>query len=71
MSKTTVSIRLSDEVLTRLDDLAQADGKTRTQILESAIALYLGGSPSDLPGRLSILENEVAALRSKLRSLSS
>ena len=71
MSKTTVSIRLSDEVLTRLDDLAQADGKTRTQILESAIALYLGGSPSDLPVRLSILENEVAALRSKLRSLSS
>ena len=69
--KPTISLRIPSEVLARIDELARADGKSRTQIFESAIAIYLGESPSDIPGRLSHLENEVAALRSKLRSLSS
>lgn len=68
--KTSVGVRLPLDYLKEIDEIAEATGRSRSQIMVEAVEVYLGKTPSDgvksdleaIQERVSLLERAVEFL---------
>ena len=70
-NNTVVSCEIPNHWQVKLDDLGNARGKSTSQIVYEAIALYLGEDVSTLDNRLIAMEEEVSRLNTSLEQLGS
>ena len=69
MTKPQITIRLSPSLLTELNQYVEQTGTSKTDVVVSAIAQYLGCAESmPLSQRVAELERRMAALEAEVRS---
>lgn len=71
MGKKNISARVPDDLYAKLEEMSKQTGVNLTELINQAIASYLGESVETTGDRLSRLEQEVRELRGKLRILGS
>ena len=70
-NKTVVNCEIPNHWQAKLDELGNARGKSTSQIVYEAIAIYLGEDVSTLDDRLIAMEEEVSRLNTSLEQLTS
>lgn len=72
MAKPQVTVRLSPSLLSRLEGYVQRTGTSKTDVVLSALAQYLGcAEEMPLSQRVAEVEGQVAVLETELRRLKS
>lgn len=66
MKSTTISFRLSADMLERLDAKASDEGRDRTAIFRAALEAYLDAPTMTVEQRLKAVERSVSALQRQL-----
>lgn len=69
MARQNVTARVPDEILSKLNALAEQTGLGQSRLVNEALAQYLGIEVETVGDRLSRLEGEVKQLQQKLRLL--
>lgn len=68
MTKPQISIRISSPLLTELNQYVKQTGTSKTDVVVSAIAQYLGNAEAaPMSQRLAELEKRLAALETDVR----
>ena len=69
MKKPQITVRLSPSLLMELDQYAENSGTSKTDVVVSAIAQYIGCNESvRLSQRIAELERRLVALETKIES---